>query len=145
MIQVEVYADPAIAALGRVNAAARDRTVPNRQLGVQLQGWVLRNFQVGGSMQSPSWEPLAESTLQQKQQQGYSTTPLVRTGHLRQSFRSFYDNDKAGVGSEVPYSQYHETGTAKLPQRAMLPSQAIALDFALRIYERWTDQVARSA
>lgn len=145
MIRVEVNAEAALAQFGRVAVAARNRTVPNRQLAVQLQGWVFRNFQSGGTMQTPNWAPLAASTLQQKRKKGYSGTPLIRTGHLRQSFRPFSTNDTAGVGSEVSYSQYHETGTARLPQRAMLPSRAVALDYAVKIYERWAASVARTA
>jgi len=125
--------------------ATNDRRTPNRQLSIQLYGWVLRNFQQGGALQSPAWRPLAASTLKQKQRKGYSSKPLERTGHLRQSFRSFYDNEQAGVGSEVPYSQYHETGTRTLPQRAMLPPQNVALDYAVKVYDRWIAGIARSA
>ena len=145
MISVEINAEAALAQFGQMVAGARNRTVPNRQLAVQLQGWVFRNFQQGGAMQTPSWVPLAPSTLEQKRKKGYSGTPLIRTGHLRQSFRPFSDNDSAGVGSEVPYSQYHETGTSRLPQRAMLPPRAVAVDFARRIYERWVADLARTA
>lgn len=96
-------------------------------------------------MQTPTWRPLHPSTLKQKAKKGYSSQPLIRTGHLRQSFRQFYDNDQAGVGSEVPYSQYHETGTPRLPQRAMLPNQRVALDYAVKVYDRWVAGLARSA
>lgn len=129
----------------RVTAESRDRRMPNRQLATQLYGWVLRNFQQSGALQSPVWRPLAASTLKQKQRKGYSGTPLIRTGHLRQSFRQFYDNDQAGVGTEVPYSQYHETGTRTIPQRAMLPSQEVALGYAMTIYGRWVAGISRSA
>jgi len=145
LIRVEIHTEAALAQFGRIAGASRDRTTPNRQLGVQLQGWVLRNFQSGGGLQTPAWAPLAASTAKQKARLGYSGTPLIRTGHLRQSFRSFYDNDSAGVGSEVPYSQYHETGTQRLPQRAMLPPRAVAIDYAKKIYERWAAQLARTA
>lgn len=145
MIQVEVHAEAALASFGRVVTASKDRTIPNRQLSVQLQGWVFRNFTQSGALQSPTWAPLAASTLKQKAAKGYSGSPLIRTGHLRQSFRPFADNDVAGVGSEVPYSQYHETGTRTLPQRAMLPPRAVALDYALKIYERWAEKVAQTA
>jgi phage gpG-like protein len=145
LIRAEVNAEAALARFGRVVSESKNRTVPNRQLSVQLQGWVFRNFRAGGTLQTPSWAPLAASTLKQKARLGYSSTPLIRTGHLRQSFRPFADNDTAGVGSEVPYSQYHETGTARLPQRSMLPPKAVALDYAVKIYERWTAKLAGTA
>jgi phage gpG-like protein len=145
LIRVEVDARATLERFGRAASASKVHTVPNRQLATQLYGWVLRNFQSGGSMQKPAWRPLKPSTLQEKRRKGYSGTPLIRTGHLRQSFRQFYDNNQAGVGSEVPYSQYHETGTRFVPQRAMLPPQDVALDYAVKIYDRWVAGLARSA
>jgi phage gpG-like protein len=143
LIRTEVNAEAALARFGRIALEARKRTVPNRQLATQLYGWTQRNFQQAGGLQTPVWQPLAESTRKQKAKKGYSSQPLIRTGHLRQSFRPFSDNDQAGVGSEVPYSQYHETGTGALPQRAMLPPAAVALGYALKVYDRWIASLAR--
>lgn len=145
MIRAEVNASAAIARFRILVGESKNRRVPNRQLAVQLQGWVFRNFRRGGSLQSPAWAPLKASTAKWKARHGYSSKPLERTGHLRQSFRPFSDNDTAGVGSEVPYSKYHETGTATLPQRAMLPPANVALEYARVIYERWAAGLAKSA
>ena len=145
MIRVEVNADAAIRRFGVLVSESRDRRVPNRQLATQLTGWTLRNFQSGGSLQTPVWAPLKAATAKRKAKRGYSAIPLIRTGHYRQSFRPFYDNDTAGTGSEVPCSKYHETGTRHLPQRAALPSENVALGYAVQIYERWAANLARSA
>jgi phage gpG-like protein len=145
LIRVEVNAGAALERFGRLANASRDRTIPNRQLGVQLYGWVQRNFQQAGGLQTPAWPALAESTLAQKTRKGYSSQPLIRTGHLRQSFRPFSDNNQAGVGSEVPYSVYHEQGTSKMQQRAMLPPSNVALAYALQTYDRWLAGLARQA
>jgi phage gpG-like protein len=145
LIRVEVDARTALERFGRAAEASKNHLTPNRQLATQLTAWTFRNFQSGGSMQTPSWRPLKESTLKAKRKRGYSSQPLIRTGHLRQSFRPFYDNNQAGTGSEVPYSQYHETGTDTLPQRAMLPPESVALDYAVKIYERWAAGLARTA
>ena len=145
MIRVEINADAALRRMNLLANESRNRTTPNRQLATQLTGWVLRNFQQGGSLQTPTWAPLKPSTAKQKARLGYSATPLIRTGHYRQSFRPFYDNDTAGTGSEVPYSKYHETGTKNLPQRAALPSDQVALSYATQVYERWAANLARSA
>ena len=145
MIRVEVNAGAAIRRFGVLAGESRDRTQPNRQLATQLTGWTLRNFQAGGSLQTPSWAPLKESTAKQKARRGYSPLPLTRTGHYRQSFRPFWTNETAGTGSEVPYSKYHETGTKNMPQRAALPSEQVALGYAMQIYERWAANLARSA
>ena len=145
MIRVEVNAAAALRRFSRLAEESKDRTVPNRQLGIQLYGWTQRNFQQSGGLQTPAWPALAASTLKQKAKQGYSSQPLIRTGHLRQSYRPFSDNDQAGVGSEVPYSQYHETGTKNMPQRATLPPVNVALDLALQVYDRWVAGLARQA
>ena len=145
MIRVEINAGAALRRMNLLASESRNRTMPNRQLATQLTGWVLRNFQQGGSLQTPTWAPLKPSTAKQKARLGYSATPLIRTGHYRQSFRPFYDNDTAGTGSEVPYSKYHETGTKNLPQRAALPSEQVALSYATQVYERWAANLARSA
>jgi phage gpG-like protein len=142
-ISIEVNVGSVSQRLARQAGLFRDRTVPNRQLSVQLQGWVFSNFNAGGGRQSPGWTPLAPSTLAQKQRQGYSSRPLIRTGHLRQSFRGFFDNDSAGVGSEVRYSRYHEQGGRHLPRRSMLPPRAVVVDYAMKIYERWSADIVR--
>jgi phage gpG-like protein len=145
LIRVEVNASAAIRRFGTLVNESRDRRVPNRQLATQLTGWTLRNFQSGGSLQTPVWAPLKAATAKRKAKLGYSATPLIRTGHYRQSFRPFYDNDRAGTGSEVPYSKYHETGTKNLPQRAALPPEQVALSYAMQVYERWAAGLARTA
>jgi phage gpG-like protein len=145
LIRVEVNAGATLQRFGRLVSESRDRSVPNRQLGIQLYGWTQRNFQQSGGLQTPTWAPLAASTAARKAKQGYSSKPLERTGHLRQSFRQFSDNDQAGVGSEVPYSRYHEEGTAKMPQRATLPPPQVALGYALQVYDRWVAGLARQA
>jgi len=142
-VTVQVDARSALSRLDRLIIESRDRTQPNRQLSVQLYGWTQRAFREGGASQTPSWAPLATSTAKRKAQQGYSSLPLVRTGHYRQSFRPFYDNDRAGVGSEVPYSKYHEAGTRKMPARPALPSERVATDYAVQIYQRWAANLAR--
>lgn len=143
MIRLEVNAAPALRRFSTLADESRDRTQPNRQLATQLTGWTQRNFQAGGGMQSPTWAPLKPSTAKRKAKLGYSPLPLMRTGHYRQSFRPFYDNDRAGVGSEVAYSKYHEGGTKNMPARPALPSEQVALGYAVQIYERWAAKLAR--
>jgi phage gpG-like protein len=145
LITIEVNAAAALRSMANLTNASRDRTQPNRQLATQLTGWTLRNFQAGGSMQNPSWAPLKPSTAKQKARLGFSPFPLLRTGHYRQSFRPFYDNDRAGTGSEVPHSKYHERGTRKMVARPALPSEQVALSYAMQVYERWAAGLAKDA
>lgn len=138
-IRTEVRATRTIVALEKLTDGVKHREKINRQLGIQLYGWVIRNFDSGGKMQTPPWAPLAESTKAQKARLGYSGLPLIRTGNLRQSFAPFSDNDEAGVGAKasfgVDYAQVHEQGSGNVPARPMLPPKEYALKSATTIYQ----------
>src|ERR1700722_3498474 len=83
----------------------------------------------------PTWAPLAESTVEEKERLGYTghvsdTDPLLRTGQLRESIKFEVEafTLTGVVGSEDPVAGYQEHGTASFPPRpiivpAMMPSQ----------------------
>lgn len=75
----------------------------------------------------PAWEPLAESTEDEKARLGYETeAPLLREGDLRNSFRRSMDGDDAVViGSTDPVMEYHEFGTDKMPPRPVIGPAAL--------------------
>ena len=113
-------------ALYRLAAQLRNRRQANQQLSVQLEEFVLRNFQSEGALRG-GWEPLKLSTIMARLRKGRSTPAkekakalykqgrtreqvlsatgagsfmiLQDTGALRQSYAGFYDNDVAGVGT----------------------------------------------
>lgn len=138
-VSLELRVNKVASGMGRFSDSLLDFTVPNRQIGIQLYGWVLKNFNAGGANQSPSWRPLAPATLKQKAKQGYSSKPLIRKGNLRNSFAPFSDANIVGVGARasfgVDYAQIHQQGGAKIPQRDMLPPRPYALSSATKIYQ----------
>lgn len=138
-ISVEVRAEPASKGLRMLWQRIENREPINRKVGIQLYAWVMRNFDSGGREQEPSWAPLADSTLKQKARLGYSPQPLIRTGHLRQSFAPFADDRQAGVGAQasfgVDYAELHETGTSRFPARPMLPPERVAIQIATQVYD----------
>jgi len=114
-------------ALNDLALGLSDRRVPNKQLSVQLEGFVLNNFDQEGALRG-GWEPLKPSTILArlrkspagKRAKGLAgalakagrksadiaaTTGaglvkiLQDTGAMRQSFAAFSDNDVAGVGA----------------------------------------------
>lgn len=141
-ISLSMSISEASQSMGELAAGVQQRSIPNRQIGIQLYGWVLRNFQQSGAMQQPPWAPLAPATLARKQKEGYSSQPLLRTGNLRQSFAPFADDSQAGVGARaaygVDYARIHETGSVSIPgrppKRGMLPPRDYALNAAVQIY-----------
>lgn len=69
----------------------------------------------------PAWEPLAQSTEDEKARLGYPTdAPLLREGDLRDSFRHEVEKHEATVGSIDEVMLYHEFGTSKMPPRPVL-------------------------
>lgn len=77
---------------------------------------------------------------------------LQDTGALRQSFAGFYDNDEAGVGARsnaahADLSIVHQEGnpSRNLPARNMLPPPAMALEWAIAVYQNHIAQARVSA
>lgn len=70
----------------------------------------------------PAWEPLAESTEDEKARLGAPPdAPLLRWGDLQKSFRSDPPSaTEVVVGSTDPVMEYHEFGTSKMPPRPAL-------------------------
>lgn len=81
-----------------------------------------------GSYQSgagpyPDWEPLKDSTKADRLTAGFTENePLLRTGHLRESYQVRSGLMWAGVGSEEEYALVQEVGdpTNNLPARSTL-------------------------
>lgn len=129
--------------LERFADAMDDHTPANREASIAMLGFTYRNFDRQGALQG-GWKPLAESTVRQKQRIG-KEQPLVRTGHMRSGFTSFYSRDNAGVGNEVSYSRHHHEGNGRLPQRELLPNRENVLKIGLKVYGQYVAREARKA
>lgn len=70
----------------------------------------------------PAWEPLAESTEEEKARLGApADAPLERFGELKKSFKSDPPTeDSILFGSDDPVMEFHEFGTVKMPPRPAL-------------------------
>lgn len=83
------------------------------------------HLQSGGG-EFKSWEPLAESTLADKERNGYifnaDGNPLYREGDLRESIRSSYHPNlrKGYLGSTSMIGLYQEMGTNRIPPRSFI-------------------------
>jgi phage gpG-like protein len=77
---------------------------------------------------------------------------LQDSGALRQSFAGFFTPTEAGVGARsnaahADLSQVHEFGdpSRNIPARPMLPPPAMALEWAIEVYENHIAQARQSA
>ena len=70
----------------------------------------------------PAWPPLAPSTVEDKERQGYAPpdNPLLREGDLRDSIKHSTTRDTAVVGSNSKIAAYQEFGTPTIPPRAFI-------------------------
>lgn len=69
----------------------------------------------------PAWEPLADSTEQEKARLGYPVdAPLLRKGNLRDSIRHEVSGHEAVIGSQSGIAAYQEFGTEQIPPRPFI-------------------------
>jgi len=126
------------AAIRRRIAGIMNLTVPNAQAGVMLDAWVQRNFNAEGGLVG-GWTPFVRGGRRLRGGGFDASAKLLQdTGALRASFRPFWSARQVGIGSDIPYSRYHEFGTTRAPARRMLPSEREIMPQLMRIYDRWT-------
>lgn len=78
-----------------------------------IEGLVLDGFDRSVDPYGEPWAPLQHRDGQ----------PLVDTGIMRQSVRSYAHGDNAGVLIDAEYASYHQTGTRWIPARKMFPDE----------------------
>lgn len=84
--------------------------------------------------EGPGWAPLAQSTVDLKSNAGYPSDMLVRgePGHtegLKQSLTSHAAGTlfqisplTLTIGTSVSYAHWHQSGTARMPRRSIMPA-----------------------
>lgn len=143
-IEVRIAKNNPVSAMAEALTPRNRRTV-HRQIGERLRGIVLRNFQYERN-DGNKWAPLKPKTVKRKALDGYKKI-LQNTGQLRQSFDKVWDENKAGVGAKgfvggkrpFELAAIHEFGVPQkgIPARPMLPSKALALETAIKVYNKY--------
>lgn len=99
-----------------------------------------KNFDVGGR---PSWVPLADATLADKEAQGYPDDILIRTGKLKRVAQQLniwnISSDEAYVDNlpGADYGFFHEGGTQFMPQRIFMDVTEQDEDDIANVFENW--------
>lgn len=118
----------------------RSFNVPlNRALRRVIIPSIKKNFKQQG--RPVQWAPLAEATVRIR---GTDRPILRRTGKLARTSAQIniwkVDRDSAsivGLDQRVPYAQFHQRGTVRMPQRAFILYQ-LADEIAIQdIFYRW--------
>jgi len=121
-----IVQDTASAALAKLAANVADKRPILKAVGSAIAELAGRAFN-DESVRAAPWAPLAPATVAQKLKAGTMTAILKRHGLLWHSFRvgavtvGSETDASVTVVSDRPYAGYHQTGTARMPARPMLP------------------------
>ncbi len=66
------------------------------------------------------WAALSPATISQKERLGYPLKILTRTGNMRRSPKYIVQGKSVKIVASHP-SEFHQSGTRKMPQRQILP------------------------
>ena len=92
-----------------------------------------QEFATGTNPSGEEWAPLRPSTLKR----GRHPPPLTATGTMRRGVVVTAHPHKITVDIPAPYASFHQDGTEKMAQRAMLPN-------ADELPDRWLDAMQKA-
>lgn len=109
-----------------------------------LRRSMVRQFDSAGAYGSGGWAPLAASTVAAKQAQGLDPRILRARGDLFDSLTeeghpdhlSIVRHDGLDFGTTDPKARFHQTGTARMPQRRPVQLPEADRREAVRILQR---------
>jgi len=104
------------------------------------------NFGAGGRVMSEGWPKLAPSTIKRKALRWPSAPMMVRTGLLRDAFmisgpRVSKKEGEVEVYNPLSYAGYHQSGTARMPQRVLLKIMKAHAVEIRKIFDMWIERV----
>ena len=100
----------------------KDWTPEFKKIGDTLLKTFKENFGTAGSLLGEPWQPLKPDTLVAKTRSGYPPDILIRTGKMRDSFKSMSGQYEVIVYNPTPYFKYHQSNQPRrvLPRRVMM-------------------------
>lgn len=113
------------AAIAGWSKDTEDLTIPFTQAGREvLQPYFAKRFAAGG----PGWAPLSPAYAARKAARYGHRPVLTASGRMAQAFSgdSMYHVRPSSLSvdgpEDVSYWRYHQTGTSRMPQRQIIPS-----------------------
>ena len=98
----------------------------------------------GSRLERSRWQPLAPATLEDRARKGFPPGPiLTRTGTLREGFVATLGSDYVRVHNDVPYYEYHQLGTPRMPQRRMIVFPERLKQEVVRVFTRFINEALR--
>lgn len=100
------------------------------QIAKKWYGSVLETFAAGGRPEK--WAPLTQRYLKRKIREGYPSTPLVRTGEMRDSIKYEYSDKRVRIWTDSEKAVYHHLpgNRTDLPPRPFFVLQQDDMQYA---------------
>lgn len=106
---------------------------------------MLRNYFMQGR---PSWQPLAESTIERRTAKGGFVRMLIDTEKMAKMSTSWpiwkinrTEANMEALDSIVPYARYHQSGTSKMPARPFALLQLTDVEEIVIIFDNWIKEM----
>lgn len=105
---------------------------------------MIRNYMLQGR---PSWQPLAESTIERRMSKGFprillDTEKLARISTSWPIWRiNRTEANMEALDAVVPYAKYHQSGTANMPARPFALLQLKDVENIIIIFDDWIREV----
>ena len=119
---------------------------PFKQSADHLIGIYKRDvFRTQGSIIDERWARLSPATVAAKARSGFPITPLVATGRMRRSFKSFVTTESATIGNDARYFKYHQSNKPrrKIPRRVMMKLGMAQREDVVRIFHKFISKAMK--
>ena len=126
--------------VNKIHSQLKQPAPAMKAVSIELDKWVHQNIESEGGLVG-GWPSFYADNPRLKKDP--SAKLLRDTGRLNSSFLPFSSKDNAGIGSDLPYSKPHDSGTDSLPQRRLLPKWVEVGDAVHRIMQRFLDKVLK--
>jgi len=144
-LQFEVIGDQQVMrGFSRFADSVKDLSEPFREIVRDFHDVEKKQFESEGGYGSGGWQPLASSTIEEKQRRGYPLQIMVRTGELRDVLtggREGYDDVKPLVLKimTLPYAKYHQSRAprTRLPRRPLIELREADKTRWMKIIQRY--------
>ena len=102
-------------------------------------------FRTQGAAIGEKWARLSPYTVAQKARLGYSAAPLIRTGAMKEAFRSIASSDQAVIYNTAEYFKYHQSNKPRrrIPRRVMMKLGENQREEVVKIFQRYLRESLR--
>lgn len=122
MIQINASFTPILRDLRKLGVKLTNQSDAMQEVGQYFQRRVEEGFRKEVDPYNKRWAKLSPATIADKQRRGYPLKILTRTRRMRSGVRIIIN--KKSIRITVPFpSEFHQSGTRKMPQRKIIPDQ----------------------